>query len=182
MFISTIRLCKLTQDLVLNPVSSSQLRHYRFLGFALAWFFHCSLLKAVEPRVWICGWKAAEVVRRFSKGAYRNVPHICEYRPAQDETEYGSAVTDWRRRLASCEAFFLTHVLTTKGVLKQLPAYVNSEAENWAWLGALRKSWKRKGRWKNKPIVSQSPNNTAYCCEMLQHSMVAASVVSFQML
>lgn len=90
---------------------------------------HFSLPKTVKPGVWICSWKAAEV-GKFSERAYRNVLHICESRPTQDETEYGSAVTDWRRSLASCAAFFLTHVLTTKGVLKQLPAYVNSEAEN----------------------------------------------------
>lgn len=41
--------------------------------------------------------------------------------PAQDETECESGVTDWRGRKsrASCEACFLTHVLTAKGVLKQ---------------------------------------------------------------
>lgn len=64
------------------------------------------------------GWKRR---RRFSERAYRNVLHSCECSPAQDETEYGSGVTDWRRRKshASCEACFLTHVLTAKGVLKQ---------------------------------------------------------------
>lgn len=73
------------------------------------------------PRVYVGGWKVEVEAGDSSERerANRNVLHICECSPAQDETEYGSGVTDWRRRksCASCEARFLTHVLTAKGVL-----------------------------------------------------------------
>lgn len=74
----------------------------------------------VYVRGWRPGVEEEEAVQR-ERRANRNVLHSCECSPAQDETEYGSGVADWRRRKsrASYEACFLTHVLTAKGVLKQ---------------------------------------------------------------
>lgn len=59
--------------------------------------------KTQGSSVCVCGWKEVEkggVV--FSARANRNVLHICECIPAQDETEYGSGVTDWRREKEPC--------------------------------------------------------------------------------
>lgn len=52
-----------------------------------------------RDRGFVCGWKEVEQGwAGFSDRANRNVLHICECSQAQDETEYGSGVTDWRRR------------------------------------------------------------------------------------
>lgn len=56
--------------------------------------------------------------RRFSERANGYVLHICERSPARDETEYGSGMTDWRRRERTephVKPASLTHVLAAKG-------------------------------------------------------------------
>lgn len=79
---------------------------------------HRFLCVCVYMSAWVGGWIAGG--GRGGGGSAREPTEMfstaVSAAPAQDETEYGSGVTDWRRRKsrASCEACFLTRVLTAK--------------------------------------------------------------------